>query len=200
MALVSAREASYAIYGAWRLARLDASGVQFFGNTVEAFWRSFWAAAIALPPYALMLLMRLADSPVSIRPFTAALVEVIAYIAGWTAFPLAMFYVARMFDRGTVYLRYIAAYNWSVVLQVALLLGVTALAASGLLPQAAGALLSLAATLAILTYQWFIARAALNATIGGAVAIVALDLMLGIAINGWANRIVMAGAAVAPPA
>jgi hypothetical protein len=35
--MVSAREASYAIYGAYRLARFDASGVQFFDDTPEAF-------------------------------------------------------------------------------------------------------------------------------------------------------------------
>lgn len=192
--MVSAHEASQAIYGAWRLARLDPSGLDYFENTVEAFWRSFWAAAIALPAYALLLLIRLADAPITAGPLTVVLVEAIGYVAGWTAFPLAMFYVTRMFDRGDRYCRYVAAYNWAVVLQVTLLLVITALGATGVPPDPLTKLLSLAGMLAILTYQWFIARAALDATTGGAAAIVMLDLVLGVMLNVWAHRILMAGA------
>ena len=192
--MVTAREASYAIYGAFRLARFDANGVQYFDNTPESFWHSFWAAAIALPGYALLLMMRLADAPVAAGAGMVLLVEGIAYVASWFAYPLAIFYVARGFNRLHVYYRYIAAYNWAVILQVGLLLGVTALDASGVFPRTLGAMLSLAGTVAIFAYQWFIARAAFEATIGGALALVALDLTLGIAINGWANRILMAGA------
>ena len=191
--MVTAREASYAIYGAFRLARFDASGAQFFDNTPEAFWNSFWAAVIVLPAYALLLLMRLADSPVNAGAGTVLLVEGIAYVAGWFAYPLAVFHIARAFGRQNVYYRYIAAYNWAVVLQVGLLLAVTALAGSGLLPRDIGAFLSLAGTAAILAYQWFIARAVFAATIGGALAMVALDLTLGVAIDGWATHILMAG-------
>ena len=144
--------------------------------------------------YALLLLMRLADSPVNAGAGIVLLVEGIAYVAGWFAYPLAAFYIARAFGRQNVYYRYIAAYNWAVVLQVGLLLAVTALAGSGLLPRNLGAFLSLAGTAAILAYQWFIARAVFAATIGGALAMVAIDLTLGIVIDGWATHILMAGA------
>jgi hypothetical protein len=192
--MVSAREASYAIYGAYRLARFDASGVQFFDDTPEAFWNSFWAAAVVLPGYALLLLMRLADAPVPAGAGTVLLVEAIAYVAGWFAYPLAVFHIARAFDRLRVYRRYIVAYNWAVVLQIALLLAVTALDSSGALPRPFGAIVSLAGTMAILAYQWFIARAAFAATIGGALALVALDLSLGIVIDGAASHILTLGA------
>lgn len=192
--MVTAREASYAIYGAYRLARFDANGAQFFDNTPEAFWNSFWAAAIVLPAYALLLLMRLADAPVNAGPGMVLLVEGIAYVVGWFAYPLAAFYIARAFDRLKVYYRYIAAYNWAVVLQIGLLLAVSALDGSGLLPRDLGAFLSLAGSAAILAYQWFIARAVFAATIGGALAMVALDLTLGIVIDGWATHILMIGA------
>ena len=47
--MVSLRELSIAMFGAWRFATLDRSAVQFFDNTPEAFWRSFNAALVALP-------------------------------------------------------------------------------------------------------------------------------------------------------
>jgi hypothetical protein len=193
--MITAREAAYAIYGAWRLARFDAGGVQFFDNTVEAFWRSFYAALIALPGYGLLVLLRVAGTTdAGAPPMTVLVVESISYAAGWFAFPLAMFYVARTFDLTASYFRYIAAYNWAIVLQVTLLLGVTAVTAS--LPLAPGVvqLVFLVASFAILAYQWFIARATLGIAAGAAAGIVALDLVLGLLINGYAARILMAAA------
>ena len=37
------------IYGAWRLALLDPSGLNWFDVSIEGFWRSFFAAAIVAP-------------------------------------------------------------------------------------------------------------------------------------------------------
>jgi hypothetical protein len=192
--MVSAREASYAIFGAYRLARFDPGGVQYFDNTPEAFWNSFWVAVLVLPGHALLMMLRLSDISLGAGTGLVLLVEGIAYVASWFAYPLAIFYVAQGFKRSHVYCRYIAAYNWASVLELGLLLGVSAVVASGLLPGRLGALLSLAGTIAILTYQWFIARAAFEATVGGALALVALDLSLSVVINGWADHILIASA------
>lgn len=192
--MVSAREASNAIYGAYRLARFDAGGLQYFDNTSQAFWNSFWVAVFVLPGHALLLLMRLPDVALGAGTGLVLLVESIAYVASWFAYPLAIFYVAQRFKRSRIYFRYIAAYNWASIIELGLLLGVSALAASGMLPPRLGSLLSLAGTVAILAYQWFIARVAFEATAGGAVALVALDLSLSVLINGWADHILMAGA------
>ena len=42
-------EIAYGIYGAWRLARLDVTGMEVFDRTVAGFWKSFFAAVLVAP-------------------------------------------------------------------------------------------------------------------------------------------------------
>ena len=178
--MVTGAEAMRAIYGTLRLALLDRRGLDCFDGTVESYWKSFNAAVIVAPAYALLLALGLAaaGAPGGWLAFIA--VQTLAYVVSWVAFPLVMIYVCDRIGRFDRYLRYIAVHNWSHVLRVALLLLVTILS-QGLL--GGRALLVIVATLAILFYQWFIARSALEITGGGAAAIVGLDLMITFAIN-----------------
>jgi len=187
--VITAAELSRSIYGAWLLARFDARGVGFFENTAEAFWRSFWAAGVVLPGYGLLLLFRSTGSTTGVSAPTAFVVHSITYVMIWIAFPFAMFYLARLFDREQWYCRYIVAYNWAVVLQVTLLLLVSAIAVSGIVPGPAGAALVRIAQLAIMIYQGFIAHVALQATLPGAAGIVLLDFVLGLLIYSWSEKL-----------
>ena len=76
--------------GAWRLARLDPGGLRYFEATPEGFWQSFQAAIIAAPIYALLVLLRVDEHPLSDDMFRALLIEGIGYVISWTAFPLAV--------------------------------------------------------------------------------------------------------------
>jgi hypothetical protein len=187
--MITSQEVSRGIYGAWLLARKDAKGVFLFDNTVEAFWRSFWAAGVALPLYGILLVLRNSGATIGVAPGAALLIHSIAYVLGWIAFPFAMFHVARMFDRQHWYCRYIAAYNWAVVLQLSLMMLVSSIVATGIFSSAIGTALTVGTVLAVLTYQGFIARVALQATIPGAVGIVLLDLVLSLMIDGWSARL-----------
>ena len=104
--------------GALRLACFKQDGILFFENTVTAFWRSFWAAAIAFPPYAFLLFIRVEPSIINVGPSTAILIHCIAYVAGWFAFPLVMFYLCNLINRQTHFCRYCAAHNWAALLQI----------------------------------------------------------------------------------
>jgi hypothetical protein len=181
--MVSAREFSVAIYGAWRLATLDRSAVQFFENTEDAFWKSFNAAAIALPAYILLVLLNFTDQAVTASAFRIFAVETITYVIGWVLFPLVMLSFTETLDCGRWYLRFIAAWNWAVVLQVFLFLAVTAFAASGILPASLAGLVSLITTVAIFFYQGFIAHVMLDVRAGVAAVIVVIDFMLSILLN-----------------
>ena len=185
--MVTGAEVTRAVYGAWRLALLDRRGLDFFDGTVEAYWKSFYAAAIVAPAYALLLILRLSEVGTRAGPVAIAAFEILAYIIGWVAFPLVMIYVCDRIGRFDRYLRYIAAHNWSNLIQIAVFLLATVLA-KGFLGGAAAVFLGLAATVAILFYQWFIARAALEVSGGGAAAIVGLDLLISILINLVSNR------------
>ncbi|CAN0485452.1 unnamed protein product, partial [Discosporangium mesarthrocarpum] len=88
--MVNTRDLSIALYGAWRFATLDRAAVQFFENTPDAFWKSFNAAWLALPAYALLVLLSFSQHPVDAGPFRILSVELIAYIIGWVLFPLVM--------------------------------------------------------------------------------------------------------------
>lgn len=183
-------ESVAALYGAVRLARLDARGLQYFDRTVRGFWRSFYAALIVAPFYATVLAMRyLADlDGASALRFT--LVETVAYVVGWVAFPVLMATVCRALDREGRFVGYIVVYNWAAVLQNAAYLPLAMLAIDGVAPSSVANPLALGMLALILAYGWFIARVALEVTALAAAGIVALDLALSILINAVADRMV----------
>ena len=193
--MITAPEISRSLFSAWLLARFDRNGAYLFDNTQEAFWRSFWAAFIAFPAFAILLLLRSVHVEIGVGPFWALVIQGTGYVIGWVAFPYLMFYVAVLTGKDKFYCRYIAAYNWAVILQITLMLGITALTASGLVPQALGVLLMAGTVIAIFAYQGFIAHAALEVPAMGAVGIVVLDLIVSLILQSWTDRL-LAGQAV----
>lgn len=181
--MVSARELALAMYGVMRFIQLDRGAVQFFDNTPEAFWRSFNAAIVAAPAYALLLLLNFADNPVGASEARIVFVETITYTIGWVIFPLVMVSFTDSVGCSKYYYRFIAAWNWSIVLQVFVFLAVTAFGASGALPASLAGFVSLIATVAIFFYQGFIAHVTLEVRAGPAALIVLIDLVLGIGLS-----------------
>ena len=187
--MITPGEISRGIFGAWFLARFNANGMTLFDNTVEAFWRSFWAAAIALPAYAILVTLRYSGATIGAGTGTALFVHSVAYVVDWTAFPFLMFYVASMFKRDQWYCRFIVAYNWSVVLQITLMLIVGLTAASGIISPAIGYWATAIALVFILAYKVFIAHVALQATWAGAAGIVFMDFCLSLMLEGWTAKL-----------
>jgi len=191
--MIPAQAVVQGLYGAYRLARLDPRGMSYLDRSIEGFWRSFFAAVVAAPAFVLLVVLETiaASTPEAETDWArVVLVEGIAYAIGWVAFPLAMFYVAEAIGRGGAYVGFVVAYNWAAVLQTAAYLLVAALTSGGALPPPLGDLLSLALILAILAYQWFIARTALNLGAHGAIGIVALDVVISLIITGVARAMV----------
>ena len=183
-------EVAAAIYGAWRLLRLDPGGMQFFERTPDGFWKSFFAAAIVAPGYLILVLLHLSDMDATAGPFRIFLVQSIAFVISWTAFPLLMHQITQMIDRQEAYIGYIVALNWSKVIQMGIYLPVSVLTFSDILPSALAALINLVASLGILAYQWFVTRTALDITGFAAVGVVLLDLIIGIFITAVADGMI----------
>ena len=184
---LTARDVAYSVFGAYRLARFDPTGLQYMDRTPEGAWKSFYAAVIVLPAWALLLAIRLWDQ-VQDTPLTqVVLVESIAYVISWTAFPVIMHGVTGMLDRSTRYVDFLCAYNWSSVVQMAVYLPVVVLAATGLLPQPLSESLVFGVMLAMLTYQWFVMRTALDISGVTAALLVLLDLFLSALITDFAD-------------
>jgi hypothetical protein len=187
--MITAREVSYGLFGAWRLAHLDPRGMEYFDTSVEGFWRSFWAAALMAPFFAILVMLQLSQREVDWDPFRVLLVETIGYTIAWTAFPLAAFSLLAALGKQQRYLAFIVAYNWSNLIQIGVMLPVAVLEATDALPGAITGFLFVATFAAILFYQYFIARVALEVDISIAVGLVFIDLMLGVLRQGIVNAL-----------
>ncbi|MFT5487076.1 MAG: hypothetical protein ACI9JL_000455 [Paracoccaceae bacterium] len=192
--MVNPRELSIALYGSWRFATLDRAAVQFFDNTPNALWKSFNAAWLALPAYALLVLLSFAQHPVDAGAFRILSVEMISYVIGWVLFPLVMVAFTDTTKSAQNYFRFISAWNWSIVLQAYFFLSISAFSASGTVPESLGGLISLVATLAIFFYQGFIAKTTLDVTVPVAVMIVVIDLTIAIGLSLVSRSLYLAAA------
>lgn len=183
------REILSAVYGAWTLFKLDPRGLEFFEDSIPAFWRSFFAAVIVAPGFAILRLMDHLESGLSADPLATLLVELIAYVVIWAGFPLALYYLARGFGRPERYVLAVVALNWGVVIQIALLLPVRLIAAGGILPPGLATLAVLAVLVATLFYQGFIAHTALRIQPPLAALVVAADVAISFAVQALVNGI-----------
>ena len=111
------------------------------------------------------------------------MVETIAYVIAWTAFPLLMLIVTQRIGRSHRFLDFLVPYNWSQVPQSALFVLVGLETESGVLGAQPAQAIEVAAAVAVLVYEWFIARVALETTVSAAVLVVIVDLLLGVLIS-----------------
>jgi uncharacterized membrane protein YobD (UPF0266 family) len=187
----SREEIKSALLGAADLARLDASGMGRFDLSIEGFWNSFFAAALAAPGYLILVLDAYATEGAPADLGLVFFVETIAYAANWIVFPLAAALLTRVLGLGARYVPLIVAGNWAAVLQVALL--VVALAIGSLAPGDLRSPLLLAALAAVMVYQWFVIRTALQTSGGIALAFLVIDVLLSRLINLSADSFTQAG-------
>jgi hypothetical protein len=172
-----------ALYGAWRLLRLEPDGLQAFRVDPEAFWQSFFAALIVLPGYAILVSRHLGEPASAAALVSAALIHVFAYAMNWTAFPLVTYYAAESMDRAANWMGFVIALNWSKVLQIAIYLPLVLAADTGFFGQGGGAVLTVAGFVAVLVYQWFVTRAALDIAGAAAAGLTVLDVVIGLLIT-----------------
>ncbi len=174
------------IRGAWRLALRDPAGMALFNLTVVGFWRSFAAALLMLPIFALMVVMN-HDPLLSPAPAQLWVVHGISYVLHWVMFPVVMIWVTRFLGLGAGYGAFIIAINWSQLIQTGLFLPVSILL--WLEVDQVANLLGLLLFAWVAFYDWFIARTALQAPAGTAAGIVALNVILNLLMEQGLNRL-----------
>jgi len=178
--MIGFTEIRWNVVGALRLARGDVGGLEHFDDTIERFWRSFWAAVVCAPLFVIILLSLPQDG--QIKDWTRYfLVATANYAIAWTLWPLVMVYLTQWIDRPNHFYRYMQAYNWAQVVGTTFKTLIVALA-GGSGGQGLGVLLTFA-TLAILFYEWFITRAALQVSSIQAAGIVVFNLVLVITVD-----------------
>jgi hypothetical protein len=173
-------EVQLAVGGALRLALGDRRGLGFFDVSLEGFWRSFRAAAICYPMYLFLLVTRVTSAQWEAAGWPSViLVETIAYVIAWVAFPLLMLHIAHWLGRDHRFLAFMVAYNWSQVPQTVLLTIIGLDAATDLFPPQIVQFAEAIATIAVLVYEWYIARVALAVSGPQAALVVVIDVVLG---------------------
>lgn len=177
------REIYLALHGAWRFAHFDRAALGWFDGTIDGFWKSFFAAAIVLPGFALVEFVL----PIGVTAGTETVgygarvaANAVAYVYAWMAFPLIMLSVTDAVGKADKYLRYIVAYNWVSVLQFYILLPVILYTQVN---AETGGPIYLAVQALMLALSWFVARTALGIAGLAAATIVALDFVLGVVIG-----------------
>jgi hypothetical protein len=183
-------EVQLAVGGALRLACGDRRGLGFFDISIDGFWRSFRAALICYPLYLLLLGFRIA-APVweASGVVPVLVVETIAFVIAWAAFPLMILPLSRWLDRENRFLPFMVAYNWSQIPQAVLFVLIGLDSASGLLPPSTVQVAGMLAVIAVLVYQWFIARVALAVSGAQATLVVVIDLLLGTTLGRLAEAL-----------
>ena len=177
-------EVQLALAGCLRLARGDRGGLACFDRSLDGFWRSFRAAVISYPLYLMLLAMRVSVAEwQQSGGWRIVTVETIGYVVAWVAFPLLMLNVVRWIGRAHRFFDFMVPYNWCQVPQSALFVLVGLVSAGGVLSTQASEAMDLAAAIATLLYEWFIARVALDTTGLVAIFVVLLDLVLGVFIS-----------------
>jgi hypothetical protein len=171
------------MYGAYRLALGDKNGLSYFNMTYVGFWRSFTAAMLIFPPFALLLTIRYIfnDNDINLLRFSS--IHSIGYIIGWAAFPLLVFYLNEIFNNSERFLNYIIAYNWASVLQNFIYLPFIILIEVNLLHGNITTLIGLFLLGLMLLYNWYITKTALEISNSFACALVCIDFILSIFLN-----------------
>jgi hypothetical protein len=183
-------EMRLALVGALRLAKGDRGGLSCFDRSLDGFWRSFRAAVIAYPLYLILLVMRVTIAEWERSGgFYIIVVETIAYVIAWVAFPLAMLTVTRWLNRSHRFFDFMVPYNWSQLPQSALFVLVGLQSTSDAISAQPAQVIEIAAAIAVLVYEWFIARVALETTAAAAALVVLVDLVLGVLISHVASSL-----------
>jgi len=176
-------DAGRALYGAYRLARLDRDGFSFFATSIEAFWHSFRAALIVAPLFLLLLGARLYGGQVHVPLGQYLAIEYSAYALSWLVFPVVMEALSRTMGCRDKYVPFIIAYNWAMVPQYVVFISIITLGLVGIIPLEVSETLSLLVLIWAFIYTGFIVKTALDVSVITAVGIVFLDFLLGLTLD-----------------
>ena len=177
------------LYGSLQLAWGDKNGINYFNTSHLGFWRSFTAAIIVAPIFALLLNVRYAVSSNDINFFRFVSIYAIAYIIGWVAFPIIINYVTDVLGHGKKFVRYIIIYNWASVLQNFIYLPFAILVEAQLIHGTAASIIGLCLLSLVFLYTAFITKTALDVSNGIAAAIIVFDLILSVIISATTQKV-----------
>lgn len=180
-------EITRSLTGAWELFLDRPGAMRFFDMSVDGFWRSFAAVVLVVPSYAFAVLadqrMAAADPTLPLESGTGLMVHNgIGLALDWIALPLILALLARPLGIARHYPEFVVARNWCAVLAAVPFGVIGLLIVAGVVGADFGSLLMLAALVAVLRYNYVIARRSLEASVGFAIGIVVLDFVVSLTL------------------
>jgi len=174
------------------LARGNTDGVRAFDTSISGFWRSFSAIIVIAPIYLVILRAELErtgrgaalghDSDIGFYFSQLASLGV-----DWLAWPIAMVFLARLLGLGERYAGYVVVYNWSTLLIASAYLLPALLFVVGVLPNQLAAAINLVVWFWALYFHFYVARHLLATTLGTAIGLVIVNMLLSFMINVASN-------------
>ncbi len=185
---ITVEEATRGVYAAWRLLLRDRTAVRLLENSYSGAVRSFWAAVVVLPLYALSLSLELltpSDSYVNFGTLaaqagmpSAVIAEFCIFVLCWfVAWPLVVDRLAPWLDCDGNFFRYVSAYNWMHVVYALVGLLFLSLISTGLVAADSRDIVAFSLLALLWTYHWFVLRYALGVNGGFAALLVAAEVM-----------------------
>lgn len=195
-----------ALYGAWRLLLLDPHGLAAFDATPRGALKSFWAMLVVLPLDLAVRAIDLAvpggDLPEESRSLG---IHLALYVAGWLAPLIIVYGLVRWYGRGDRFWLFLAALNWSQVLQgvgmllfTALLAGTSSLVDMNAVADAPpvnailaaiAALLAMGVFVLVYGYEWYVSWVSLEAGVALPIIVVLLDFVTGAGLSKVASTL-----------
>ncbi len=166
------------LFAAWRLLLGDDTAIDQFEASFEGFLKSFLAALLCAPFFAILVYL--------VGPIKGADAYAFFFVLSWLATPLVMYPLLRLLALSDRFFMLIVAINWAQVLILGMFLVafliMSALPESNAL-RAGGSLLTFAVSL---FYSWFVVRTALGSSGTLALGIIFIDAMVSTALR-WAT-------------
>ncbi len=179
--MLSAREALYGLYGAYRLARFDRAGMGYFDTTPSGALASFKVLWLTLPMLALSYLLLDAELGRPENPGQLVFL-LLVHLVEWFGFLVLVEIVARRIDRDSRFPAFVAAHNWTMAIKVGALLAVVLAAAFGVFGTELSALLMIIVFVGVVVYRCFVYGVALDVPVPAAVGLVFIEIMLSLVI------------------
>ncbi len=189
-ALPSLNEIMRGTYAAWRIALRDPQAVTWLDDTIPGVWKSFSAAVLVAPYYALATWQQLADPSSVHAPLPIIImVESICYVLGWLIFPLLVHHFCVLTQRENLFPRFLAALNWSALVQMIVLLPLVLLDTAQIMTPDWQSAIYLAIGLLLYIYLGMIIRDTLELTAAGIVGLVICCILVDAALLAVAQNI-----------
>lgn len=194
---MGANEIAAGVTGAWGLFLRDKQALSLIDCSPRGAARSFRLAVLLAPVYLVILALVWAPFWPNLDLGILVLVEGLTWVIGWTAMPLIVYWLSGLIGVRDNWFAFVAAYNWTAPIQMAIALIVILLTAIPMFQGAAAFVVFLVATFIRLSYLVFVTRVALDVGSGAAVGLTALDFVLALILEAQSNAIIRIGSGIA---